>query len=84
MSLLSQSCAEATRLLSESQDKPLPLAARVGLRLHLAICGGCRRYRKQLEQMRIVFNALPDQLTVEPLPEEFRRELIRKLESQNG
>ena len=53
---------EATRLLSESQDAPLPLMARVGLRLHLALCRQCRRYQRQLTFMRSVFDGYADNL----------------------
>lgn len=83
MSLLSQSCAEATRWLSESQDHALPRSARIGLQFHLAICRHCRRYRRQLEQMRSAFKAYPGQLAAERLPDEFRRELVQMLENQS-
>ena len=80
MSLLSQSCAEATRLLSESQDAPLPFAARIGLRLHLAICRHCRRYKRQLQVMRSVLGGYAENLPeLPPLPEEFRQQVVRKL-----
>jgi hypothetical protein len=42
-------CLESARLLSERRDHPLPLAKRIGLRLHLLICSLCRTYRKQIE-----------------------------------
>lgn len=85
MSRLSQSCAEATRLLSESQDTPLPVIARVGLRLHLALCRQCRRYQRQLTFMRSVFDGYADNLPAPPpLPAEFRQQLIRKLEQQDS
>jgi len=80
MSLFSQSCAEATRLLSASQDAPLPLTARVGLRLHLAICRHCQRYQRQLQLMRRVLQQYPENLPPVRLPEDFRRQLARELE----
>jgi hypothetical protein len=42
-------CLESARLLSERHDHPLPLAKRIGLRLHLLICSICRAYRTQIE-----------------------------------
>jgi hypothetical protein len=42
-------CLESARLLSERHDHPLPLAQRIGLRLHLLICSVCKTYRKQLD-----------------------------------
>lgn len=79
MSLFSQSCAEAARLLSDSQDAQLDLAARVGLRLHLAICRSCQRYKRQLELMRKALQIYPQHVQAASLPEEFHREVVRKL-----
>lgn len=42
-------CRQAARLLSEQQDRPLRWGERVGLRAHLWMCGGCRRYGRQLD-----------------------------------
>ena len=42
------SCREASRLASTAIDRPLPLARRLELRLHLAMCAACRAYRRQL------------------------------------
>ena len=41
-------CKEATRLVSESQDRRLGLPDRIGLRFHLLICTLCRRYARQI------------------------------------
>jgi predicted anti-sigma-YlaC factor YlaD len=41
-------CLESARLLSERRDHPLPLAKRIGLRLHLLLCALCRTYEKQI------------------------------------
>ena len=80
MSLLSQTCSEAARLMSDSQEVPLSLTARLGLRLHLTICRQCRRYLRQLELMRSVFGAYPEHLPAARLPDDFRRQQVRKLE----
>jgi len=42
------SCKEATRLASEALDRPLPLRSRLGLRMHLLMCSGCRAVSRQL------------------------------------
>ena len=52
LKLLSPCCRDAARLLSESMDRRLPLAERVGLRVHLLLCGLCRRYGRQLVFLR--------------------------------
>jgi hypothetical protein len=46
------SCKEATELMSQEQDRPLSLAERLGLRLHVLICAGCRNYRRQMNVLR--------------------------------
>jgi len=46
------SCKEATRLLSQAQDRPLTYSERVKLRLHLAACVACTRFSRQLAFMR--------------------------------
>jgi len=46
------SCKEATRLLSEAQDRKLVLPETLRLEMHLALCSGCRNYRKQMSFLR--------------------------------
>jgi hypothetical protein len=46
------SCKEATRLMSQSQDRELSLGERAALKLHLAVCRGCRAASAQLEFLR--------------------------------
>lgn len=45
-------CREATALMSQEQDRPLTLAERIGLRLHVWICNGCNNYRRQMGVLR--------------------------------
>ena len=46
------SCKETTRLVSEGLDRELAFGERVALRLHLAICLGCRRAGSQMRTLR--------------------------------
>ncbi|HKP66653.1 MAG TPA: zf-HC2 domain-containing protein [Casimicrobiaceae bacterium] len=46
------SCKEATRLMSQAQDRPLGYAERVKLRLHLAACTACTRFSRQMTLLR--------------------------------
>lgn len=46
------SCKESTRLVSQGLDRELALGERVALRVHLAICVGCRRAGRQMEFLR--------------------------------
>jgi len=45
-------CKETTRLVSQGLDRELAFGERVALRLHLAVCLGCRRARSQMRFVR--------------------------------
>ncbi|HXV32006.1 MAG TPA: zf-HC2 domain-containing protein [Sinorhizobium sp.] len=49
MQLSKLTCKDASRLLSEAQERRLGLRERLTLRLHLMVCTGCDNFRKQLE-----------------------------------
>ena len=51
------SCQDASRLLSQMQDRPLFLGERVKLRLHLAVCNACSRFAAQLRFLRRAMKA---------------------------
>jgi Putative zinc-finger len=46
------SCKEASRLMSQAQDRELSLGERASLQVHLALCRGCRAFRAQLDFLR--------------------------------
>ena len=46
------SCKESTRRMSQDMDQPLDWRTRLGLRLHLLFCSGCRRTRSQFQFLR--------------------------------
>jgi predicted anti-sigma-YlaC factor YlaD len=46
------SCKEASRLVSQSQDRRLGWRERVALRLHLAVCDACREFSRQMAWLR--------------------------------
>ena len=46
------SCRETTRLVSQGLDRELAFGERVALRVHLAICLGCRRASRQMAFVR--------------------------------
>jgi hypothetical protein len=47
-----RTCQDVTRLVLESQDRPLGGLETLSLRLHWLACGGCRRFRDQQRLMR--------------------------------
>jgi len=46
------SCKEASRLLSQGEERRLAPDVRIKLRLHLIACTGCARFKRQIEFMR--------------------------------
>jgi predicted anti-sigma-YlaC factor YlaD len=45
-------CRDATRLMSDAQERPLGWRERISLRLHLAMCSACRAFGSQLGTLR--------------------------------
>lgn len=56
----SPKCREATRLLSQGMDGPLPLLVRLRLQLHFLMCCYCRRYSEQLHYIRKASRSFQD------------------------
>jgi hypothetical protein len=53
--ILRRTCKEVTALLVAREDRELPLAERVALRLHLAVCKACPVFERQVLTMRNAF-----------------------------
>ncbi len=49
---LRRTCKEVSALLIAREDRALPLAERLALRLHMAMCQACPRFEHQLLTMR--------------------------------
>jgi len=45
-------CKEATHLISAQQDRQLAAGERLQLKMHLAMCSGCRNFRTQMNFLR--------------------------------
>jgi Putative zinc-finger len=52
------SCKETSRLLSQGEDRRLGFGERVALRVHLAICNGCRNANAQFRFLRLAVKSL--------------------------
>lgn len=53
-------CAQASRLVSDALDQPLTWKQRLALRLHLALCGACRRFAAQMRWLGVAGRKLSD------------------------
>ena len=45
-------CREATRLMSEAQDRKLTLKENAELKFHNMMCSGCRNFNNQMDSLR--------------------------------
>ena len=61
-------CREASKLASDSLDRPLPLGKRVAVRVHLLMCRFCRRYLEQIRWIRETIRCSDEETRT--LPEE--------------
>jgi len=50
--VLTLSCDESSRLVSDRLERPLSRAERLALRLHLMVCARCRKFRRNLNLLR--------------------------------
>ena len=55
------SCKHATELMSQGLDRRLTWGERLGLRLHLFICIGCRRTIAQFRFLRVAVRSLAEE-----------------------
>jgi len=46
-------CQQATRLLSDAQERELPLKDRAALKIHVLMCSGCRHFAQHLDILRV-------------------------------
>lgn len=88
--LLTLRCRESSELLSAAQDGELSRMDRWALRAHLFICGPCRKYQRQIRNLRrIIDDALHRLETSEDLhdrrlSDEARNRLRSLIESRQG
>lgn len=57
------SCKDATRRMSEAEDRELGLTERLELGMHLAMCKGCRNYQQHLHVLRDACRGYREELT---------------------
>jgi hypothetical protein len=61
--ILTLTCDQASRLLSDAQDRSLNRPERWALSFHLLICRFCRKYKRQLKLLRDILTKIADQRT---------------------
>jgi predicted anti-sigma-YlaC factor YlaD len=85
--VLSLRCREASELIAESADRDITPLERWALRLHLADCASCRRFRTQLTFLGGVSREMKRHLTAGEVPPDDRlsdaaRERLRRMKGR--
>lgn len=62
LSACAPNCRQSSRLQSDALEQKLPLAKRIGLKLHLLFCVWCRRYGRQIRCLHHAAHEHSDQL----------------------
>lgn len=55
-------CREATRLISDKQERTLSAKERLTLQLHLMLCGGCQNFNRQIPFLHHAMRAYVERL----------------------
>ena len=78
------SCKQASKLLSQSLDRPLTWSEKIQLRLHLFMCNPCTQFKRQLNMLRTAMqrirNGIEHDNTIK-LPLDVKNRIVHKIES---
>jgi len=78
--VLNMPCRDHTELLTRQLDGPLTRGEALGLRIHLLICKGCRRFRNQIQRLRSMVLSMRQELDDgPPLPAAVRERVLAHL-----
>lgn len=78
-------CQDHTALLTRQLDEPLSPGETVGLAIHIRICAGCRRFRRQMRALRDLAGSIGAGLEQGPgMPQAARERLGRRLEDESA
>ncbi|RLJ20536.1 hypothetical protein DJ031_05815 [bacterium endosymbiont of Escarpia laminata] len=80
-------CKDASRLISEGQDRKLSQREKIGLRFHLWMCASCRLFEKQMGHLRHALHrgwSGGDLPTDKPLPKEAQERIRNVLKEHSN
>jgi hypothetical protein len=81
-------CKDASRLISEGQERHLRFRERWGLRLHLWICVNCRHFERQIHLLRRALRKLAQRVETDTqgpdLSPEARERILTALAGGGG
>lgn len=83
--LVSPTCEDVVRSLSRHQEEPLPIVRQFFMRVHLVLCGFCRRYKVHLRFIRRAmgeYGGRLHELLRHRLSEQVRMRIKRRIEEE--
>ena len=67
-------CHDATRLMSERQERKLVITERLSLKLHISMCSGCQNFSEQMIVLHKM--ALTYAKKIQDIPDESKKNLM--------
>ena len=72
-------CRDVSRKVSQGMDASLPLHQRLAVRMHLAMCRHCSRFKRQLIALRKLSRQTEDPTPSEGLSPEAKKRITKAL-----
>jgi predicted anti-sigma-YlaC factor YlaD len=79
MNKMMLSCVKATELMELKEVVPLSIKKKIQLRMHVAMCSGCRNYMKQTKLINQLLNKIFNYTPATPGTDELETAIIKKL-----
>ncbi len=73
------SCKKATELLDKESVLKLSFREKVALKIHIAICAACKRYKKQSQFLEKIFKSNSQKTDSDQVPQHTNEELKEKI-----
>ncbi|MEO8416512.1 MAG: hypothetical protein ABI472_22805 [Ginsengibacter sp.] len=79
MNKMMLSCVKATELMELKEVVRLRIIEKIQLRMHVAVCSGCRNYRKQTKLINDLLSENFNTMPATPGTDELEAAIIKKL-----
>lgn len=77
-------CKQASKLVSQSLDRPLTWSEKLQLKLHLLICNPCTQFKRQLNMLRTALRRIRNDIEHDSsikLPLDVKNRILHRIES---
>ena len=88
LKLFKITCKDTNPIFSNNLDGPIPFSKRLRMNIHLAICGVCRYYKRQLEALSALASKLGEEdspaISDITLPQESKERIKKAIEKASS